>query len=261
MNILEEIVAKKRKEVDARMGNVPVSVLSKEVLFDRHALSLVEAIRNPGKTGIIAEFKRKSPSKGVINNRNTVEEVTAAYTAFGASGISVLTDEAFFGGSLTDLSLARRNVIPLLRKDFVIDEYQLVEAKAYGADVVLLIAACLSPREVQQLATKAKELGLEVLLEIHDASELDHICTQVDLIGVNNRNLKNFEVNLEHSIRLAEKIPADFIKIAESGINDVANIQFLKQNGFQGFLIGGHFMEQEDPMFAFKQFARELQQS
>jgi indole-3-glycerol phosphate synthase len=258
MDILEQIIAQKRKEVDDRMEKVPEPVLSKQALFGRPTRSLVDAIRNPDKSGIIAEFKRMSPSKGVINNRNTVEEVTAAYTAFGASGISVLTDELFFGGSLTDLSVARRNDIPLLRKDFVIEEYQLVEAKAYGADVVLLIAACLSPRDVQQLATKAKELHLEVLLEIHDASELDHVCNEVDLIGVNNRNLKNFEVNLEHSIRLAEKIPADFIKIAESGINDVASIRFLKENGFQGFLIGGHFMEQKDPMLAFKQFAKAL---
>jgi indole-3-glycerol phosphate synthase len=258
MNILEQIIAQKRKEVDDRIENVPASVLFKQALFDRPTRSLVDAICNLDKTGIIAEFKRKSPSKGVINNRNKVEEVTAAYTTFGASGISVLTDELFFGGSLTDLSVARRNDIPLLRKDFVIEEYQLVEAKAYGADVVLLIAACLSPRDVQQLATKAKELHLEVLLEIHDASELDHVCNEVDLIGVNNRNLKNFEVNLEHSIRLAEKIPADFIKIAESGINDVASIRFLKENGFQGFLIGGHFMEQKDPMLAFKQFAKAL---
>jgi indole-3-glycerol phosphate synthase len=180
------------------------------------------------------------------------------YTAFGASGISVLTDHDFFGGSLDDLVAARDNEVPLLRKDFMIDEYQLIEAKALGADVILLIAACLSPKEVKQLATEAKKLGLEVLLELHGEAELEHICDEVDLVGVNNRNLKNFEVDLQHSVRMAEKIGDGFIKIAESGINDVNNIRFLKQHGFEGFLIGEYFMKQEDPGKAFKEFTYSL---
>jgi indole-3-glycerol phosphate synthase len=209
----------------------------------------------PRKTGIIAEFKRRSPSKGIINNRDSVEAVTKAYAAYGASGISVLTDHDFFGGSLDDLISARDNGVPLLRKDFTIDEYQVLEAKAYGADVILLIAACLSTQQVKYLAGAAKKLGLEVLLEIHDESELGHICNEIDLVGVNNRNLKTFTVDLENSIRLAEKIGDSFLKVAESGINDVKDIHYLQQHGFKGFLIGEYFMKQQSPALAFKNFS------
>lgn len=258
MNILEQIVAHKRKEVEDRKKNVDVKALEKERLFQRTPYSLKRFVTDPTKTGIIAEYKRKSPSKGIINDRDSVESVTKMYGAYGASGISVLTDFDFFGGSLDDLIAARDNDVPLLRKDFMIDEYQLIEAKAFGADVILLIAACLSPQDVKSLATAAKKLQLEVLLELHDESELGHICNQVDLVGVNNRNLKNFEVNLEHSVRMAEKIGVEFVKIAESGINDVKNIRYLKQHGFKGFLIGEYFMKQQDPGKAFKEFTYAL---
>lgn len=258
MNILEQIVAHKRKEVEQRKKDVDVKTLEAERFFSRKTFSLKQSIADPNKTGIIAEYKRKSPSKGVINDRDSVESVTKMYAAYGASGISVLTDHNFFGGSLDDLVAARDNEVPLLRKDFMIDEYQIIEAKALGADVILLIAACLSPVEVKQLATVAKKLKLEVLLELHDESELNHICSDVDLVGVNNRNLKNFEVDLEHSVRMAEKIGNDFIKIAESGINDVKNINYLKQHGFKGFLIGEHFMKQQNPGKAFKEFTYSL---
>ena len=258
MNILEEIVAYKRKEVEQRKRETDVQALESERFFARGTYSLKQFIIDPTKTGIIAEYKRKSPSKGIINDVDSVESVTRMYTAFGASGISVLTDYKFFGGSLDDLVAARDNEVPLLRKDFMIDEYQVVEAKAFGADVVLLIAACLTPTEVKHLATVAKKLGLEVLLELHNEAELDHVCGEVDLVGVNNRNLKNFEVDLQHSVRMAEKIGNDFIKIAESGINDVNNIRFLKQHGFQGFLIGEYFMKQEDPGKTFKEFTYSL---
>jgi indole-3-glycerol phosphate synthase len=258
MNILEKIVEYKRKEVDQRKKEVNLKELEKGRYFNRPTLSLRKSILDKNKTGIIAEYKRKSPSKGIINDRDTVEAVTKAYSGYGASGISVLTDHNFFGGSLDDLLSARDNGVPLLRKDFMIDEYQLVEAKAYGADVVLLIAACLSPQRVKDLAEEAKKLSLEVLLELHDETELSHICNAVDLVGVNNRNLKTFEVDLEHSVRLAEKIDDKFIKVAESGINDVKNIKYLKQYGFQGFLIGEYFMKQPSPMQAFKDFTYEL---
>ncbi len=258
MNILEQIVAHKRKEVDQRKKEVGVKALESERFFSRKVYSLKQFIVDPTRTGVIAEYKRKSPSKGVINDVDSVESVTRMYAGFGASGISVLTDYHFFGGSLDDLVAARDNDVPLLRKDFMIDEYQLVEAKAFGADVILLIAACLTVIEVKHLATAAKKLGLEVLLELHDESELDHICSEVDLVGVNNRNLKNFEVDLQHSVRMAEKIGKGFIKIAESGINDVNNIRFLRQHGFQGFLIGEYFMKQEDPGKAFKEFTYSL---
>jgi indole-3-glycerol phosphate synthase len=258
MNILEKIVEHKQKEVAERKKEVDVKTLEKEHFFTRQTYSLKNFIGDPTKTGIIAEYKRKSPSKGIINDRDSVESVTRMYAAYGASGISVLTDYNFFGGSLDDLIAARDNDVPLLRKEFMIDEYQVVEAKAFGADVILLIAACLSPKEVKELATAARKLGLEVLLELHDESELDHICNEVDLVGVNNRNLKNFEVNLEHSVRMAEKIGNSFIKIAESGINDVNNIRYLKQHGFTGFLIGEYFMKQNDPGRAFKEFTYSL---
>jgi len=258
MDILEQIIAHKREEVEARKKEQTIRELERGRFFQRPTLSLKKGILNEKKTGIIAEYKRKSPSKGIINNRDSVEAVTKAYAGYGASGISILTDYQFFGGSLDDLISATDNGVPLLRKDFMIDEYQLVEAKAYGADVILLIAACLTPQKVKELAVAAKALELEVLLEVHDEAELKHICEVVDLVGVNNRNLKNFEVNLEHSVRLAEKIGDDFIKVAESGINDVKNIKYLKQYGFQGFLIGEYFMKQESPMTAFKNFTYDL---
>lgn len=258
MNMLEQIVAHKRKEVEQRKKEVDAKVLEKERFFLRKTFSLKQSISDPTKTGIIAEYKRKSPSKGIINDRDSVESVTRMYAGFGASGISVLTDYKFFGGSLDDLVAARDNEVPLLRKDFMIDEYQIVEAKAFGADVILLIAACLSPKEVKQLAIAARKLELEVLLELHDESELSHICSEVDLVGVNNRNLKNFEVDLEHSVRMSEKIGNDFTKIAESGINDVKNIRYLKEHGFNGFLIGEYFMKQQNPGKAFKEFTYSL---
>jgi indole-3-glycerol phosphate synthase len=258
MNVLEKIVLHKRKEVEERKKQEGIKSLERNRFFGRKTYSLKQYLLDATKTGIIAEYKRRSPSKGVINDRDSVESVTRMYMAFGASGISVLTDQEFFGGSLDDLVSARDNDLPLLRKDFMIDEYQVVEAKSYGADVILLIAACLSPKEVKQLASTAKRLGLEVLLELHDESELKHICTEVDLVGINNRNLKSFEVDLEQSVRLAEKIGEDFIRIAESGINDVRNIHYLKQFGFQGFLIGEYFMKQENPGEAFKEFTYQL---
>jgi indole-3-glycerol phosphate synthase len=252
MNILETIIAHKRKEVQERKKQVSISELEKSRFFSYPTRSLKASLRDSRKTGIIAEFKRKSPSKGVINDHDSVESVTRMYTAFGASGISVLTDYNFFGGSLDDLVAARDNDIPLLRKEFIIDEYQLVEAKAFGADVILLIAACLTPNEVSDLSQAAQKLGLEVLLELHDEKELGHVCVAVDHVGVNNRNLKTFEVNLGHSVRMAEQIGTDFIRIAESGINDVENIRYLKQYGFEGFLIGEHFMKDQNPGEAFK---------
>jgi len=258
MNILEKIVAEKRVEVAQRKKEVPVSILERYELFKKMPLSLKAFIKDANKTGIIAEFKRASPSKGIINNEANVEDVTAAYARFGASGVSVLTDENFFKGSLNDLVTASKNNVPVLRKDFMIDEYQLVEAKAHGASVILLIAACLTPAEVKTLAASAKKLGLEVLLELHDETELDHVCPDVDLVGINNRNLKTFLVDLEQSIRLSEKIDNAFLKIAESGISSAENMQYLKQHGFDGFLIGEFFMKEKDPGQAFKKLVTAL---
>ncbi|MBI2273251.1 MAG: indole-3-glycerol phosphate synthase TrpC [Bacteroidetes bacterium] len=258
MNILDTIVAQKKKEVAERKQQVPVAELEKGRFFANETLSLKSFLLDPARTGIIAEFKRKSPSKGIINDRVTVEEVTQAYAQHGASGISVLTDQEFFGGSLDDLLAATINEVPLLRKDFMIDEYQLVEAKAYGAEVILLIAACLTPAEVKTMAGVARGLGLEVLLEIHNEEELGHICDAVDLVGVNNRNLKTFTVSIDTSLALINKIPKEKPAVAESGISDVDTIVTLRQAGFTGFLIGENFMKQASPSIAFADFVNQL---
>jgi indole-3-glycerol phosphate synthase len=256
MNILEKIIAFKRKEVEERKKTTPVGVLEQSPFFERKTLSLTESLLT--RSGIIAEFKRRSPSRGVINDRVSVEDVTKAYAAAGASCLSVLTDEEFFGGTSDDLRAARVNSIPVLRKDFMVDEYQIVEAKAIGADVILLIAACLSPAEVRRLAKSARSLGLEVLLEIHSEEELGHICEETPVVGVNNRDLKTFTVDIERSIRLSRRIPAGKLLVAESGINDTATILHMKNAGFRGFLVGEHFMKEEDPGAAFAAFVGEL---
>lgn len=259
MNILETIIEYKRSEVVHRKAAVSVKELEQSVYFAREVLSLRESLTDPQTTGIIAEFKRRSPSKGVINDHSGVVEVTEGYTAAGAACLSVLTDERFFGGSTEDLVQARMNTIPILRKDFVIDEYQILEARVMGADVILLIAACLTPAEVKRLALFARSLGLEVLLEIHNEEELEHICEETELVGVNNRDLKTFTVDIDRSIRLSEKIPAGKVMIAESGINEVATILQMQRAGFRGFLIGENFMKEKNPGAAFRKFAEELQ--
>ena len=258
MNILEKIVEYKRSEIGRRKTETPVALLEKSAFFFRTPLSLRSSLTDPTKTGIIAEFKRRSPSKGVINGSADVAEVTAGYTRGGASCLSVLTDEHFFGGSSQDLEKARMNAIPILRKDFMIDEYQILEAKAMGADVILLIAACLTPVEVKGLAVFARNLGLEVLLEIHNEEELGHICDETELVGVNNRDLKTFTVDTERSVRLSRQIPVGKITISESGISDVETILHLRNFGFRGFLVGENFMKEKDPAAAFEKFAKEL---
>jgi len=254
VNILQQIITHKKNEVAQAKATVSVQQLQEQAGYNRPRLSLRQSLLDTTKTGIIAEFKRRSPSKGIINATATVKEVTNAYTQFGASGLSVLTDEQFFGGTTTDLLAARCNNIPILRKDFIVDSYQLEEAKAMGADVILLIAACLSVQEVNDLAVYAKALGLEVLLEIHNEAELEHIGTAIDMVGVNNRDLKTFTVDIERSIALAKQIPSDKIKIAESGIDSMATVHLLRQQGFQGFLIGEQFMKQDNPGKAFREF-------
>lgn len=258
MNILENIIEKKKIEVENRKQATNISELERMPFFLRETFSFSDFLVRKDKTGIIAEFKRKSPSKGIINNHSFVSDITKDYVKYGASAVSVLTDEEFFGGALQDLSDARINEVPLLRKDFIIDEYQLAESKAYGADVILLIAACLTKREVKTLATFAKNIGLNVLLEIHKEEELEHICEEVDVVGINNRDLKSFKVDINHSVELCKKIPSEIIKISESGINDPKTIFHLRQNGFSGFLIGEKFMKEKDPGKAFDEFAKKL---
>ena len=255
MNILDKIVFDKRREVELKASIIPVSQLEKSVLFDRKPYSVVVNM-NANSFGIIAEHKRRSPSKSVINHNFTVEEVVTGYEKAGAVGISVLTDGKYFGGSLDDLLLARASVkTPLLRKEFVIHEYQIIEAKAYGADFILLIAAILTRDEIKQLSEFAQSLGLEVLLEVHDLEELQKsIMPSLNLIGVNNRNLKTFEVSLDFSKQLANHIPNEFIKVSESGIGSVEAIKELQPFGYKGFLIGENFMRTENAGLSCKEF-------
>lgn len=259
MNILDTIIAAKKKEVAQHKSRFSLTELEKKPAFKKEPLSLSGFLLREDKTGIIAEFKRKSPSKGIINDTAAVCEVTGAYVAGGASALSVLTDQEFFGGTLEDLQQATAYDIPLLRKEFIIDEYQLIESKAWGADAILLIAACLSAKEVKSLSCVAKSAGLNVLLEIHSESEMDHICDEVDVIGINNRDLKTFKVDIMHSVALCRKLPANRIKISESGIDDINTIKFLKQEGFHGFLMGERFMKEPDPGAAFAQFVKGLE--
>lgn len=252
-NILERIIAEKKREVALRRQNISVRFLESSEYFKTPCHSFAAALNAPGKTGIITEFKRRSPSLGWINEQANIADVAQGYAENGSSAISVLTDEKFFGGSLSDLRSARNHKIPLLRKDFIIDEYQVIESKAAGADVVLLIGACLTRKEVKNLAQCAKNIGLNVLLELHNEDELDSICDDVDAIGINNRNLKTFEVDLENSIRLAASLPGKLL-IAESGIQNLKTVRMLRQHGFSGFLIGERFMKEKDPVLAFKTF-------
>jgi indole-3-glycerol phosphate synthase len=258
MDVLETIVKHKKSEIRIKKSAKNISSLMRTSFFTSASLSLKKSLLDETKTGIIAEFKRRSPSKGIINNDADVVEITSAYADNGASALSILTDEDFFGGCADDLVKARINQIPILRKDFIIDEYQIVEAKSIGADAILLIAACLSPRQVGRLAKFAKNLGMEVLLELHEQRELDHICDETDMIGINNRNLKTFEVDIDRSLQMAEKIPADRIKVSESGISSVEKIILFRKNGFYGFLIGEHFMKEKNPAMAFASFVNKL---
>ncbi len=248
MNILDKIIADKYKEVALKKQLISAMHLSRYPLFKRETISLATALKN-SNTGIIAEHKRRSPSKAVINQDLNVQDVASGYENAGVCGMSVLTDGKYFGGSLDDLILARAAVkMPLLRKEFIIDEYQILEAKAHGADVILLIAAVLSRKQIKDLSEFAKSLNLDVLLEVHDLEELEKsLMPSLDMLGVNNRNLKTFLVSTAISKELSEKIPNDFVKVSESGISSVEVIKDLKNYGFQGFLIGENFMKTNDP--------------
>jgi indole-3-glycerol phosphate synthase len=257
-NILANIVAHKFKEVAARKQQISIAELEAMPLFNKSCISLTKNLSQALSSGIIAEFKRQSPSKGIINAIASVAEVTHAYAQFGAAGISVLTDTHFFGGNMEDLSIAVQQPVPVLRKEFIIDEFQIMEAKAYGASVILLIAACLTPAEVEFLAGVAKKLGMEVLLELHDKTELEYICDGIDMVGINNRSLKSFEVTIEHSLQLKDSLPKEILSIAESGIYDIETYRLLKREGFDGFLMGEYFMKQTSPAEAFETFSQQI---
>lgn len=259
MNILEKIIADKYREVADKSSVLPIKLLEQSIYFEGKVVSMKKYVTNPEKSGIIAEFKRKSPSKGMINGSASVEQVSIGYMQAGASALSILTDKEYFGGSNEDLKVVRKyNFCPILRKDFVVDEYQIIEAKSIGADCILLIAAALDPGKLKSLAAFAKSLGLEVLLEVHDGEELDRCLNDhVDLVGINNRNLKTFEVSLDTSLNLINKIPSNFVKISESGISDPNTMIELKKAGFDGFLIGENFMKSARPEQAAYNFIKE----
>ncbi|WP_431136428.1 indole-3-glycerol phosphate synthase TrpC [Psychroserpens mesophilus] len=260
MNILDKITNDKRIEINFRKQLIPVKQLEQSVLFERHTISLANKLRH-SNTGVIAEHKRRSPSKQMINQNLNVFDVARGYENAGVCGMSVLTDGKYFGGSLNDLLTARSSCnLPLLRKEFIIDEYQILEAKAYGADAILLIAAILTTNEIKQFSKLAKQLQLEVLLEVHSKEELQKSVTPtIDMLGVNNRNLKTFEVSLETSKQLSELIPNDFVKVSESGISNIEAINILQPYGYKGFLIGENFMKTHDPGASATQFIKNLQ--
>jgi len=259
LNILDKIIADKRNEVALRKQLIPVSQLEQSVLFERTSPSLAEALK-ASNSGIIAEHKRRSPSKQVINHNLNVQDVAQGYENAGVCGMSVLTDGKYFGGSLDDLLLARASSsFPLLRKEFIIEEYQILEAKAYGADVILLIAAVLSRSEIKSLSESAKFIGMDVLLEVHNLEELQKsIMPSLDMLGVNNRNLKTFEVSLDISKSLSEEIPNEFVRVSESGISSIEAINELKPYGYQGFLIGENFMKTDNPGASATEFIHKL---
>ena len=260
MNILEEIIAHKHKEVEERKSLYPIKLLEQSIYFSTPCVSMKKYLLREDKSGIIAEIKRKSPSKGLINPYVSIERTSIGYMQAGASALSILTDKQFFGGSNEDLTIARQfNFCPILRKDFVVNEYQIIEAKSIGADAILLIAAALSPDEVKQLAAFAHSLGLEVLFEVHTKEEIyPEVLGHVDMIGVNNRDLKTFVVDIELSKRLSSLIPNTVVKVSESGISNPATIIELKKFGYKGFLMGENFMKQSRPEKAASDFIKEL---
>lgn len=259
MTILDEINYNKRLEVKAAKAAVPLTELMKYPAYNKPVPSLKEFLLSPDKTGIIAEHKRQSPSKGIINSNVILEDVVKGYETGGASAVSVLTNSKYFGGTLADLKATTALLhIPVLRKDFIIDEYQIHEAKAYGAAIILLIAASLTTVEIDIFAKLTRELGMEVLFEIHNEEELAKISTHVDVVGVNNRDLKTFRVDIQQSVKLAKLIPEKFIKISESGISNPETVKMLKTHGYQGFLMGENFMKEANPGEAFRIFTEQL---
>jgi indole-3-glycerol phosphate synthase len=249
MSILETIIDYKKTIVQESKELITVKVLEKSIFFNSQPISLREYLKRADRLGIIAEIKRSSPSTGIINDKIDIEKLSISYMQSGASALSVLTDTKFFGGKNKDLEIARKyNYCPIIRKDFIIDEYQIIEAKSIGADCILLIADCLTPEQCRNLAAFAKSLHLEVLLEVRTKEEIDsHTNAYIDLIGVNNRNLKDFTTDISNSKLLFEYLPKELVKISESGITQASQIKELKEFGYDGFLIGGFFMKHEEP--------------
>lgn len=258
--ILDEIVANRKKEVSIEKQKTPLPEVQAKIDFSITRNSLSDKLLLQGSSGVVAEFKRRSPSKGMINDRVQPEIVTKGYAKAGAAGLSVLTDGRYFGGSTADFTAARNAnpFTPLLRKDFIVDEYQLYESRFLNADVILLIAAIMEKDEISRFTSIAHELGMEVLLELHDEGEIDRIDKEIDMIGINNRNLKDFKVDLDRSLKLLGRLPANKVKISESGLSDPETVDFLRTRGFQGFLMGENFMKSENPASACLDFISRL---
>ena len=257
-DILEEIIAYKRVEIAAQKAAISEELLINNCNEPMPRTSMRASLA-ASPYGIIAEFKRRSPSKGWIKENGRADIISPAYETAGASALSILTDEKFFGGSLKDIRDARPRVqLPILRKDFIIDEYQLYQARIVGADAILLIAAALEKKQCKALAAKARELELEVLLEIHTEQELEYVDDNIDMVGVNNRNLGTFHTDVENSFRLSEKLPEEMLLVSESGISDTETVKQLRSAGFRGFLIGESFMKTSQPGETLKEFITQL---
>ena len=256
MDILEKIVLEKKKEIAAFQSTTSILELEKSDGFLRSCYSAKNRLLSAKPFGIISEFKRKSPSKGIINDKVDVVEVSSGYEAAGAAAVSILTDTSFFGGTYEDLKRARKELTcPILRKDFIVDEYQVIETKSMGADLILLIAACLTKEQTKSLAQLARSIGLEILLEIHSEEEYkEDLMQYIDILGVNNRNLKTFETSIYTSINLAEKLPKEMVKISESGLRGIEDLKLISEAGYNGFLIGEQFMKHDDPAGELKAF-------
>ena len=248
MKILDKIVYDKKSEIENLSKIISISDLENQKDFTKQSKSLKESIKK-SKSGIICEFKRKSPSNEKINYKSNVSDVINGYEKAGAVGVSILTNKKYFDGSISDINEAKKSInIPILRKEFIISEYQIVESKSIGADAILLIASILNKEDIKNYSSLAKSLGLEVLLEIHSIDELNKISnTDVDIIGINNRNLDTLDIDIKNSIDMFEKIPNEFIKISESGISKVESIIRLIKVGYDGFLIGENFMKTSKP--------------
>ena len=258
MNILEKIATFKREEVKSRKKMNPVNILERSVFFNRRMPSFYNALAKPIPS-IIGEFKRKSPSMGVINPSADIKKVALGYQDAGIAAMSVLTDEEFFGGKNSDLQdVAALLKIPLLRKDFIVDEYQVVEAKSMGAGAILLIASILSKKEVDNLSGMALNLGMDVLFEIHDLVDLDKISQNIKIVAVNNRNLKTFKVSMDNSNELFQYLPQDCLKVAESGFQTYEDVRHLYYKGYNAFLIGESFMKSEEPWKSAELFINNL---
>ena len=257
--ILSEIIDYKKKEITERRKQVSLDSLMRSCNRPRRKYSLCEALLDKESSGVIAEYKSMSPTSGVINSVSGVEEVTRGYVTAGATALSILTDSHFFGGSAGNLKIARKyNSCPILEKDFIVNEYQIYEAYAMGADVILLIASVLSCSQVESMSKLCKDLGMESILEIHSRDEIDHVCPSVNIVGINNRDLRTFEVNISNSIEIARYLSNNILKISESGINRAEDVKKLSRAGFNGFLIGSRFMKSPDPAESCRNFILEI---